>query len=1112
MAGISAKTIKQVREDPSSQLKDDLSKYLKYKKVKNVSTLNKKEMVETVRIITTKKKDVEKKATKKKIAFKKSDTKKVIIDKITNNFKKISSEKKLRKKELDELDRNGYKNPVFWNYKTFDIFKFFRISYAKIGRGTVNKMYRVMKNFMNTHNDYDLQRVIFYIGDLQTNTIKRYMTVSSEDINLRTLENFRESIDDILSGDVNAVGSDIVNEESEYIEYSRFDMILLKKDELNGKDSMYFFKTHGIDGGKKGNCVNQCIEKITGEKITDRKYSDLHELEKYCKDNKINLLLSTVKATEKMYCIKPENEIKIQNPDKPRRKIYLCPLIKENIIPLYKYKCEDAKGTILIDVENKHADVLINNKIEYNDIYIAGTKFYIKKDDKYELLKDFQKKDLIKDNMRIYQGEDEYNDVKVNKKGEKGSSNTIIPKIEIKHKYLFYDYETVCDFSEDNPIIPCSIQFFECSYNKYEYKEEKEKAILKGMTIDKVKIAYGKDCTKELLDVLANSEHTEYTLISYNGSKFDHYLLYDDLIKRIPDDISNVFFVKNMLLNFKIFNIHRLFDLYKHIPLSLRDACKGYGINNEKQKLNFYDIQKKYDTLEEDEFVKYLEDSEEYNKYSKTDVLCLAELMFKYKQTLSSIEIFEEYVPNICNILTYGGLMNNILNTHVREKNIILPTFDKNNIKYYKDLVRDRIGGRVELFNGVLKIDGKIISLDCSGLYPYVMGVLDVYYPCGKIIECKKISDMPADKIGFFYCSDIDQSKLKIKIVPEKTKKENDWKTTKKINNVLLSTVKIEMLKKYKVPFKTKNGFYFSERTKSCDMFTFILEMMKHKTEQDILKENKDEKYNPAKRQLIKNMMLILSGKLAEGLYLSKTSVMNCSEIREKRLLGKDVELKKIINNNNAIVKYDIPENDAIKNSKPVYLSTLIYDYSQQYMYENIYSQINHKESIYTDTDSDKITEKAFKIWLKKVGNKNVAHWEEVEEYDPRYKNCKMYAKTNKLKVVGSFIDEYKDKDFNCGYFLKKKGYYMTGNDKELKFAGVQLKDIYLKDVDTIKDMNEKELNDYYNTTNTIESNLDEFIKDLYDNKEVYILSQSMTKNINKISINLVTNKKKITI
>lgn len=331
------------------------------------------------------------------------------------------------------------------------------------------------------------------------------------------------------------------------------------------------------------------------------------------------------------------------------------------------------------------------------------------------------------------------------------------------------------------------------------------------------------------------------------------------------------------------------------------------------------------------------------------------------------------------------------MDENISEK-FTIPSFTMETIKYFHDLKKSRVGGRAQLFNGKQKIiSNDLKSMDCSGMYPYVMAVMkDAYYGSGKLIECKKFSEMPKDSIGFFYCKKINQSNIRLKITPEKNKdKTNNWDTPGVIDDMLLSTVKIDMLKKAGCKLQIKNGFYFSHKIKGCELFSFILDLMKHKSEEDIQKE-KGKEYNAAKRQLIKGMMLIMSGKLAESLYLNKTEIVNITELNIIESTQKNVIIKNSISNK-IVVSYDIPESDAIKNSQPIYLSTLIYDYSHKYMNDYMYSKISYDNLIMTDTDSCKLRNDDFILWKDQVKNIIVPHWSEVEKYDKRYTTSQIY-------------------------------------------------------------------------------------------------------------------------
>ena len=733
----------------------------------------------------------------------------------------------------------------------------------------------------------------------------------------------------------------------------------------------------------------------------------------------------------------------------------------------------------------------------------------------------------------------------------------------IKQQILCIDYETVCDYSEYNPIIPVSLGV----------QEDKYDIINREPVLTKPRLFHGKDCTSQFLDMIRESKDINYTMVTYNGARFDHYLLYTQLLKLIPDELSHEFFVKNDLLNFKILGLHSMFDLYKHMNMSLKAACEGYNIEHRKQELNFYDVQKKYETMTNEEFDNYLKTDHEYNEYLKHDVICLYELFKKYQEEVINLgKDFKEYGKKLTKFMTLGGLVKTVYEDSVKNQNIKVNPFKKEHLKYFKDLKKSSTGGRSQLFNGKQFIessmfDGKdyidnhIFSIDCSGLYPYVMAVMDdAYYPCGDLIECDKLANMPKDLIGFFYCSDIDQSKLKVKIIPDRnggggnkdklkakkihnTKKALNWDIDTKITDkILLSTVKIQMLKDRKCKMKIENGFYFSEKVKGCDLFKFILPLMKFKTEQDILKEEGKE-YNPARRQIIKSMMLIMSGKLAESLYTKKTEIMTEAEYDKKRKDNPEIDIE-ILNvvGNKAITKHTQSEEKALKNSQPIYLSTLIYDYSHKYMIENVYEKVEYQNLIMTDTDSNKLRKSDFDHWYEQIKDKPVPHWEEVEQYDERYKTATLYAKTNKVKVIGSFADEYANKKYDYYYFLQKKGYMCGGiNDNDMTFKGFNKDDVYLKDDTLIEVKNiyqdidnerkkkmvkknkkliddeqlnvindkikecEIKLNDLYHTSKKIKDDYQGFFRDYYENGHVTVLRQQLTKNKSKLSLNVKT-------
>jgi hypothetical protein len=709
----------------------------------------------------------------------------------------------------------------------------------------------------------------------------------------------------------------------------------------------------------------------------------------------------------------------------------------------------------------------------------------------------------------------------------------LLQPTDLNKAYIYIDYETVVDFSDDNVVVPASIQFYvdtlqqpevakpdyamlaKCSKEYRKQEEDKyRQAVLQAEIAhnekvrDKTVISYGRNCTQALIDVIQKMRNTAVTVVTYNGARFDNFILYRELQRLAPDTVGGEFFVKNELLTFTFGNgLHSTIDLYKHLHLSMKDACDGFQIKGiKKGNIDFYKIQEKYDELETEEFDKYLAENKEFKEYAINDIVCLQALLHKYVTTVRKMAIGSNgecdedgNVPvgrriDPLKFQTYGGMMKKVFSNHLHHNKISMPQIK--DYKVFEDLRKSRTGGRVQLFNEFERINQRIVSMDASGCYVYCMAVMkDAWYPCGEIVQCDKYESMPADKIGFFYCTDINQKKLKVKIIPKKSKGENAWGHNEVIKDeMLLSTVVIDDLKAEKCTLKIGSGFYFSDRVKGCDLFEFLLPLMSHKSKQDILKEKKDPDYNPALRTILKSFMLILSGKLAEGLYRTKTVVIKPDKFQQLDKADPTMTIHDVVGSS-IVCDIAIDEKTAMKKSKPIYLSTLIYDYSHRYM-NTMYKMFKPKQLICTSTDSLKVRHTDYLKVEKQLLATPLQHWPEVEKYDDRYKTAKMLALTSVDKVIGSFVDEYVDKDYAYGLFFRKGCYYLSGEkDKNITYSGISGNDVPLSSIDEYKDLTAQEMNTYYHTAKTINDDPDKFFNNYFDKKETYVMCQSLRRD-----------------
>lgn len=891
--------------------------------------------------------------------------------------------------------------------------------------------------------------------------------------------------------------SDALSELDYNIIYNKFDLVMTRVLQGNGRSDKMIFKTMNIVG-LKNKCGYNCLKELIPElKLTVDEYMEkemylLDNMKLYIDENKLKIRIigNTFKIRNMKYLLN-KKEMKITKVDK--FDMHLKELNMNEIKLCRLHNVEDYEHTIILDIEKQHYDI-IDKKVELDNVYISlNGCFYKKKNDEYVKLMSIQS--LNKKNI----------------------THKTIKSIDVKTEYIFFDYETVIDWKYGSVNKPYSLAFFHADdellekldgYDKTE-NIEKIKEIIKENAV----FSLSHCCTVDLYDYInSNDKDKVFILISFNGCNFDNFILYNDLSELDPDSLGEPFFNGTRLLNFKIKGRHSTFDMRKHVIGNLSRCCQSFKIKTCAKKQfdfkyaqNLYDNGILIDTLEKD-----IDNIKEYNIF---DVLSLALLYYRYKKAITNIDGFEKYGNELHNNKTLGSLMMKKFKSFLKEKNIKLPNFFSNDeeiqkrlIKYYDDAVKNKIGGRVQLPNGMIKLIEELLSLDACSLYPYVMAVYDNYFPCGEMVEIDSYEKMDKNKLGMFYC-DVDQSELyrknMISILPEKTLIGNDWDSKNILKNIFISTVKIDILKKYGCDVKIYNGIYFTEKVKSCEIFEFLLPLMQEKNRQDEYSRNGSLEYNPALREVMKLFLNVLSGKLIEGLHLEKLEEVTSYRLYQLLNVEKVKNVKYINMEKKTFITYEKNKEDCMKKTRPIYMGIFIYDYSQKFMYENLYSKIPKEHEYYTDTDSLKIDRESFDNWFKGFASTTIVpHWPEVEKYDNRYKDHKLYNKDS--KVFGSFENEYEHKNNNINYFICKKNYLGTNKEEPtednttFRFKGISKNDILLDDSVDYKGMDNEELYHLYNKSKKIKDNYILLFEKLYNEGHCKVLTQSFTRSIVK--------------
>jgi len=937
-----------------------------------------------------------------------------LLNNLIKQNKQLKSAKLPRLKKMTQFDKIRF-------YEKYG----FEYDYVKNEKG----FYEAIKDALSRFTDAS-SLTINLLDKATGKANARHISLIKSD--LETYDTFKEALNKIVSG--NFIGSDAIDLNELDIVYTNFS---LSKAGIkgNGSSEDMIFSVHGIEQSKRkvgkrevGNndCAYQCLLKIKelGEDIDLKdldinKLRDLEYLKNYIqsKDLKINIITNSFTLNEGVDKIIEKNgKVYITVKDKrgnDRRLVCTKFELDNDVNTVYLHYVAGAKQTIIYDEINQHYDVIKDNKLIINDdVYLSCES------------------KVIKNNKILFTSRQ----VNINSKATE----------KVHLKYVFFDYETVIDFDKSSCMREYSLSILSLSAHELralteadEKKDEKEVQKIRERCCETF---LGYDCSIQFIKwILKNQMDTAFVFVGFNNANFDNFILLDALLRYIDDDnnefsVSDIFYNGSQLLNFYMCGRHNTFDIHKHLMGSLKANCESFKINCCAKKS--FDHNKAQQLYLDGGLIDFITDNDELKEYNEYDVLATAVLYQKYKNALSEIEATKKYSVELHK--TVGSLIYKVFEESKKNKKFNLP---KLSYERYTDLQKSKIAGRVELFNGVQKVQERLVSTDVCSLYPYVMSVAPVYYPCGEMIDTEKY--MGADVIGFYYC-DIDQSNLRAsnlpKIYAKKTEIENDWGHEEVLENYLISNVMIELLKRHKCKVVIKNGFYFTEKKKSCDMFDFLLDFMSAKNEQDTRKKNKDETYNPALRETLKLLMNSLSGKVIEGLHTEKTSnVDTVDEYMKIKDKSKSVNFINAIGNK-IFITYEVEGEQMISKQRPIYLGVLIYDYAKSYMYDYSYSKVGLKDLLYTDTDASKFRHKKFIEWKEWVDNENiqVPHWQEVEKIDERYKNHRIYETGS--KVFGSFEDELEDSvgtDYVFYCVEKKSWLYSYDGHAKFRFKGL---------------------------------------------------------------------------
>jgi len=515
----------------------------------------------------------------------------------------------------------------------------------------------------------------------------------------------------------------------------------------------------------------------------------------------------------------------------------------------------------------------------------------------------------------------------------------------IRLRAIFFDVETIFNRKNTNLLEVYSVAW--CSADLKDMISVLVEPLEKEADVDeRIKNTHfesGHNSMAKFVEWLVDNEEdgVHYYLIGYNNSRFDNFPLIKELINN--DLLNNVLYVNNSLLKVYFGGSYETFDLCRFTMCSLKSACEDFQTLKKVDGFSHFIPQDAFNRNGWSGLMEWVDNNKkELIRYNKIDVLATQSLFNVVRKAYLTITGRDILQYTTLASLSYKAFAS----TNKTAKPVETMELDE-------EIRESYIGGRCQNFKTKKfnEWDG-LKMFDVKSLYPYIM--LNRAFPTG---EAKYTKNFKKDKLGIYNVRIISQPK--IKIIPSRDGTLN-WDDDGEIT-ARLTSVEINALDRYgcEYEFIPWNdiavkciGIYWESY--STNLFTNFFEPIKNeKTNQDIYKKKKDDKYNPALRNICKLLLNSLSGKMGQRNYETSAHLCKNNDDEKKveskcnydsihlkfqygdyRILEGDKKTKFIYNNNTA---------------KPSQISAFIYAWSRIYMYDTIFSNY---DAMYTDTDS----------------------------------------------------------------------------------------------------------------------------------------------------------------
>lgn len=490
-------------------------------------------------------------------------------------------------------------------------------------------------------------------------------------------------------------------------------------------------------------------------------------------------------------------------------------------------------------------------------------------------------------------------------------------------------------------------------------------------------------------------------LVSYNGSGFDHYMLLEQHLK-YGTSLDAFLMNRGRLLQMNFWG-HRVIDLFNFLgPASLDFNCQAYNIPVRKHVfphlfpkqwddvyyrgpllgVEFYPEKMRADAsawLQSQPPDAVFDFEKESEFYLRRDVECLTELGRQFMKTVW--KEFNIYLPNY---ITLSQMAFDLWRgTLLKEWRLPLPIESD----FYDAVNAATYGGRCHFVKRFFRssqpdstpyadISDYLVDLDVVSLYPASMQ--QFLYPEGdyELWEDDRSVQTFQDMYDHFAMLPLSLWEVSVAppkhlLIPALPRKNDEGSTVWDVESSdcqWYTSVDLETARELGYTFTFRRGYVWK---RSAPIFRYYIDsVFAKKAEQDVFKNTKDEKYNPAARDVYKKLMNALYGKMmqkrqaVEHLFLTGKEGEDHQEWTEFLEKHGAVEYTEL--NENVLMVTGERLNFADTISKPHYLGAFVLAYSRKIMngYFNKLDPLReHPEGgtwmdsaknsmFYTDTDS----------------------------------------------------------------------------------------------------------------------------------------------------------------